>query len=739
MIGLVVAALWLVPIVLTLLSEQATPGGRYLGHLSALLFATLFILLATALGDWILDFAFRLNRPFLGRSLFAAGLGLGAFALATFGIGFLILPTAFVAWCVAVILAILLARRTGRVLERLRECLARFRDERNLRDIALVIIAVVLLGLNIVRAFVPPTEYDEMEYHLAVPARHIRDGRIATIHDNVYAHFPQNVEMLFLDAMVLRGGVIEGLALGRLLNVGLGVLAACAVGAFAAAVFSTTAAVPAAVIIYTWPWIGHLSQVGYVELGLMLYAGLALLAGWHWHHSGRDCRYLVLLGAVCGLAAGCKYPAVLFVCIPAGLFVLISGRERRFRQAAVLTVVALAVFSPWLIRNAVATRNPVYPLLGHPLGGREWTGRKIARWGQAHRPDSFAPASMWSAVRNAALQTHPPEGESRTYRMSLLLVLFAPLAFVRGEWRRRAAVLLVLVAGCLIAWLVFTHRIPRFLVPWLLPLAAVSAAGSNAIGRRTIYAGLACLLVLLAGVEAHGTIRLRSPAAEFALFLGHYDIHEAVAELKREATYSHEATQAINELPPDSLTLFYGEARTLYCERDVIAPTVFDENLLDDLIRAATSPGDLRDRLEAKGITHIYVNLPDLYRLQWSYAFEYDGRIWHGYCTLEDTEEVRGLFRAFLADHCRLVYPSDLPDRYAEYVRDEFVRVMHSHQRDRPPHEPAHLPRHLLIDVPEQLLPEGEWAAPRLPRQLSPEAFHTVWRNLQFVLFEIGG
>ena len=80
-----------------------------------------------------------------------------------------------------------------------------------------------------------PVEYDEMEYHLAGPAKYVRDGRISFISNNAYTSFPANVEMLFLDAMVIRGGVVDGFALGRLINVSLGLLAACAAGACAAA------------------------------------------------------------------------------------------------------------------------------------------------------------------------------------------------------------------------------------------------------------------------------------------------------------------------------------------------------------------------------------------------------------------------------------------------------------------------------------------------------------------------
>ncbi|MFW6107629.1 MAG: hypothetical protein ACOC70_00380 [bacterium] len=680
-VGLVAAACWLLPIVLSCLSNQADNRGRYTGHLASLCFAPLFVLLAAAAGDWILH-RMRVDVP--QRWTVAGGLGLGAFSLGTLLVGLVAVPSAPAAWAALVALAVLLRQPTGRLLAGAWERVTAFREEGDWVRAVLVAIVIALVLLNVLRAFVPPTEYDEMEYHLAAPARYVRDGRISFLSNNAYASFPENVEMLFLDAMILRGGVIEGLALGRLLNVALGVLAACAVGACAGAMFHRAAAVPAAAIFYTWPWVNQLSHVGYVELGLMLYVALAVLAAWHWHRSGRRPRNLVLLGLICGLAVGCKYPAALFVCVPAVLSVLVAGGRGRWGRAALFAGVVLAACSPWLLQNLAYTGNPVYPLLGRALDGHTWSARKAARWTKAHRPDSFAPAAMWSAVRRAAAQTHPRKDGSHT--MSLLLVLFVPLAFVRREWRARAGVLLLVVAFCLVGWLLFTHRIPRFLIPWLVPLAVASAAGAVAVGRRPWRGVVSAVLVALAAAEAYATVRTRSPAAECQLWLGHHDVGDAVAALKQGSTYDHGAIRFVNALPEDTRTLFYGEARTLYCTADVIAPTVFDENPLDRIVKKADSPAVIYETLQERGITHIYVNLPELHRLQWSYAFRHAGRDWPGYATLSGRAELARLY-AFLRRHSRVVYPE--VRRPAAQFHRAFVQAVSRADREAAPRAPS--------------------------------------------------
>ncbi|MFO7899815.1 MAG: hypothetical protein R6V58_12245 [Planctomycetota bacterium] len=142
----------------------------------------------------------------------------------------------------------------------------------------------------------------------------------------------------------------------------------------------------------------------------------------------------------------------------------------------------------------------------------------------------------------------------------------------------------------------------------------------------------------------------------------------------------------MNALPADTRTLFYGEARTLYCTADVIAPTVFDENPLDAEIGEADRAADVHRALRGRGITHVYVNLPELHRLQWSYAFRYDGHAWPGYTTLTARAELARLY-AFLRQHGRIVYP-EVPGRAGPFHR-AFVQTVGSADRDVVPRAPA--------------------------------------------------
>ena len=58
--------------------------------------------------------------------------------------------------------------------------------------------------------------YDVLEYHLQVPREHLAAQHIGSLEHNCYSYYPMGTEMLYLLAMVLRGGAYEGMYLATL-------------------------------------------------------------------------------------------------------------------------------------------------------------------------------------------------------------------------------------------------------------------------------------------------------------------------------------------------------------------------------------------------------------------------------------------------------------------------------------------------------------------------------------------
>ena len=119
------------------------------------------------------------------------------------------------------------------------------------------------------------------------------------------------------------------------------------------------------------PVIIRLSSTVYVDLGLVFFLFASQLCIYRWIESGFRIKYLVFSAVFCGLGLGTKYNGLI------GLFLLslfipfvyaryhsskASYTVRSIFYGAVFTLIALLVFSPWMIRNGIWTGNPVYPL-----------------------------------------------------------------------------------------------------------------------------------------------------------------------------------------------------------------------------------------------------------------------------------------------------------------------------------------------------------------------------------------
>jgi len=632
-----------------------------LDHVASVVLIGVLLLSAVGLGAFVL----RKMRA-AGGVICAAALGMGAISMAVLALGSLgLMGYAFPA--LLVVPPLLFAPDISLKLQEMRRRAQSFIASRSPALDIIVIAAAFVLLLNIVRAFIPPLDYDVLEYHLGAPAQYLRDGRIHFLQRNVYAAMPSNIEMLYLLGLGLKGDLIHGAAQAKLINVALGLLAAASAGLLARKLSgSRLAGALAAAAFFVFPWSSYLSTRAYVEPGMIMFA-LAALCAFFDHFSLGDRRSAALAGVFAGLAGGCKYPAILFLMAPMAVaFFAAHAARRKWREAcvrcAVFGAAAVIVLSPWLIKNAVATGNPTYPLLHNMFGGTNWSPEQDAKWASAHRPNGFGPRAL---KRSALSFLNKPD---RTGGWYLWIPIAAGIALTsrkrKGQW-----VLLAYVLACFMLWYFFTHRIARFLAPWAMIaiVPAACAAARTVAWRRGAAYGAAVLTVVM---WSWSSLQDRSPREELPFAFGLFDEHAALEQLTQQATFNYGSIAEVNRLPRGSRVLMIGEAETFYCTADVVAATVFDRNPLVTISNSAGSAQEVREALRADGITHVYVNLPEAKRLRDTYRFEYEGQERPGYWDL--TPNGRQVFASFMKDHCepQATFGGPMPLRRLKNARD---------------------------------------------------------------------
>ena len=437
----------------------------------------------------------------------ALGLGLGILSLATLVFGVVGLITPLTTWLLILLGSTLAIVRVTGIVKRRTQTSA-LREPVQLMSY-LWLALIPLASMVLISAFVPPGilwgdephGYDVLEYHLQLPREWYEAHRITTNTHNVFSYMPLAVETHYLLAMEMRGGPWAGMYLAQLMHVAFCAMTAFAVYAIARAQDSP-AAVLAGVAIAATPWLALLGPVAYNEGGLLLYGTLAI--GWALRGLRNDSpiRSLALAGVFAGFACGVKLTTVPTLVIPIPLAALIvSAWHGRLANAPAKSVVigslvfiltTAIAYSPWLIRTAIATGNPVFPEAQSVLGRAHFSGDQSERWHRAH--SRTAAQQPMTARLRAFVDQVLGEWRYGFILLPLALVFSAGSASADRLFIRRArseasnqspeaeppdasaiVFLLLLLAGLTIFWLAFTHLQGRFFV-LSIPIAGLLLA-----------------------------------------------------------------------------------------------------------------------------------------------------------------------------------------------------------------------------------------------------------------------
>ncbi|MBL4590714.1 MAG: hypothetical protein JKY96_02015 [Phycisphaerales bacterium] len=170
--------------------------------------------------------------------------------------------------------------------------------------------------------------------------------------------------------------------------------------------------------------------------------------------------------------------------MPSIAVILLASTPRKSWLALVIpgTIAGLVVIAPWLLRNVIASGNPVFPHAGSLFGSGHWSGEQLTRFADAHHfdgsitdrismllfPDSDAPTGIHVARFRGLTNLQWGLLPGATV-LSLVWLL------VRKDTRKLGATMLVAIGIPVLAWLFATHLQSRFFVP-LAPLAACTVA-----------------------------------------------------------------------------------------------------------------------------------------------------------------------------------------------------------------------------------------------------------------------
>jgi hypothetical protein len=507
--------------------------------------------------------------------------------------------------------------------------------------VAFLLIVGPFLLVMALGAMLPTTDFDCLEYHLQGPKEFYQNGRITFLPHNVYTSMPFQVEMLHLLGMYAFADWWHGGLVGQLLVMLHAPAAAALVFLVARRWGSARAAWFAAVVYLSTPWVYRLATFPYVEGPLCYYhAALIWSCGRAW--KADRAAFWGIVGLLAGGAMACKYPGLVTAVVPFGVLAIARAARRsmdteskRLLAAAPLFAFAAGVViavGPWLVKNAVDTGNPVYPLAYKVFGGSHWSIEQDAKWNKVHGPREVTVRALVQSAREVA-------GSSDW--QSPLFTALAPLAFLRTGTRRFAALMFGYVVYLFAVWWLLTHRVDRFWLPLLPPLAILAGLGAD-WSRHLSWKGLLGLLMAL-GLASNATI----------ISTGLAGPNEWTADLAEARLETRKAVNAPlltidRELPPDAKILLVGQASVFPMNHRIVYNTVFNMETIEALSKGRTAR-EFRQALVDLGITHVYID--------WAEIDRYRGPENYGFTPLVTQRWLNGLVASGVLEPGRRVWP----------------------------------------------------------------------------------
>lgn len=464
-------------------------------------------------------------------------------------------------------------------------------------------ILALFAAFNLLGAFMPEIFYDALTYHLALPDLYWRRGGIVPTPENLYSGLPLLVQMLYALCLLVGG---DGTA--RLLHWSLGVFSCLLIhrlcARLAAGAEGRLAGLLGALVFYSLPVVGVLSWKSGVELGWTFFQLLAFYAAVSRLTLAPDRRWTALAGFMAGLAMGTKYQAwpMVFIMAAALTRTLAAAELGLFAGMAALTA------SPWIVKNVLLYGNPLYPLF--EAAGPRWRAFLADGGGR----DLGAVLTSWAGMK--AWLLHP---WTLTYQagdlnsMGPLLLLGLPLLFLfrfsGGAWR----FLWLSVLGLWGCWSL-TTTLPRYLVPHVAPAAVLFAgAFERGLGDGAKAVLRCALAVVFCGNLFWLTSWFKTYGAEGPVLGTQTAADYLSAAHPSYARPAYAGIEFVNKaLPKDARVLFLGEARSFYCERDRVSPTVFDGSVIAELLSGSRDGAEVAGRLRGRGFTHVLVNVNEL-------------------------------------------------------------------------------------------------------------------------------
>ena len=495
----------------------------------------------------------------------------------------------------------------------------------------MILCVLIIIALM---ASVPPVSRDALIHHLAIPKLYLRHGGMFEIPAFSFSYYPMNLELLYLVPLYFHNDILP-----KFIHFSFALTTAWMIYTYLARRINTEHALLGSLFFLSIPIIVCQSTIVYVDLGLICFLFAALIYLFKWIENDFKIKSLIISAVFCGLALGTKYNGLI------GLFLLSlfvpfvyarhhagepSHAGKAIGYSAIYVLVALILFSPWMIRNLIWTGNPLYPLYQNAFKPdmtsamtdmmdepekqmthmNQFQIRRVL-YGESGFEIALIPLRVFFQGRD----NDPKYFDGRSNPFLLFLPIFAFFGIRSDPRQVRTEKFLMLgfsVLFLLFACLQAVIRI-RYFAPIFPPLVVLSMFGlhhiqENLAGRNKRIcdfvrrAAVFGIVVVMLGINAKYIIERFHYVQPLGYLTGKVSRDEYIQKFRPEYASMQYANQHLTRT--DKILGVYIGNRGYYSDIDM----VFSLKLLQNLAASAKTPKDIADGLRERGITYLLVN-----------------------------------------------------------------------------------------------------------------------------------
>ena len=359
---------------------------------------------------------------------------------------------------------------------------------------AAVALGLFFLSAGLLSGLPPVVQKDALLYHLFVPKQWLAQGSFQPLAWHQPSYFP------LLTSLAYAGFLKFDLPnfLSAFYHGGFVFLSGLLAVLFAVSIFDLPGrkAVWAFPLTTTVPICIRLAGEPMADAPVAFFFGAAMLLSLEDLRRPVPALKALAPGVFLGLALSSKYSPMLAIVLYGAAWIVLAAQQGKtmlwmLRYTALLVIALLTTAAPWLLRNYLATGDPIYPFLNEILGRSEthaFIGRvspfqlRIQYYGEGFLEYVLLPFRLLFMGRDNSGRYF--DGAATP----LLLFAVLPVCLCKPGWTRRACLMLLSTVLLHVYLAPFLHRLVlRYHAPFLAAAVAGSICGLELARKQRFF------------------------------------------------------------------------------------------------------------------------------------------------------------------------------------------------------------------------------------------------------------